>query len=32
MISFKAMPYIIIVDTLYKKQKDNVLRRCITNS
>ena len=29
---FKAMPYTIIADTLYKKGKDEVLRRCVTSS
>jgi hypothetical protein len=29
---FKAAPYSIIADTLYKKGKDGVLRRCIMNS
>lgn len=29
---FKAMPYTIIADTLYKKGKDGVLRRCVTSS
>lgn len=29
---FKAMPYTIIVDTLYKQEKYGVLRRCVTSS
>ena len=31
-LAFKAMSYTIIADTLYKKRKDEVLRRCVTSS
>ena len=31
-IAFKAKSYTIIGDTLYKKWKDDVLRRCVTSS